>query len=199
MWASQEAPAACSIEACCHCARLSAGRSQRCVDPGRPEQGASPDLEFIDELVPSARIEAQSRGVTLAVMRIDNRATIEADRQVLAAVLGNLLQNAFKCTRPRTMRCCGSARAPSACSSKCRMSAAASWVETSTSCSAHSSSAAATEPDLALGRVQPVGRRSEQRPVIRTQPAGQGMCLHDRSAANRGACHRHGGVNREAS
>ena len=27
---------------------------------------------------------------------------IEADRQVLAAVVGNLLQNAFKFTRPRT-------------------------------------------------------------------------------------------------
>ena len=59
--------------------------------------------EFIDELVPSARIEAQSRGVTLAVMPIDDRATIEADRQVLAAVLGNLLQNAFKFTRPGTI------------------------------------------------------------------------------------------------
>ena len=58
--------------------------------------------EFIDELVPSAKIEAQSRGVTLAVMPIDNRATIEADRQVLAAVLSNLLQNAFKFTRPGT-------------------------------------------------------------------------------------------------
>jgi len=58
--------------------------------------------EFIDELVPSAKIEAQSRGVMLAVMPIDDRATIEADRQVLAAVLGNLLQNAFKFTRPGT-------------------------------------------------------------------------------------------------
>jgi hypothetical protein len=58
--------------------------------------------EFIDELVPSAKIEAQSRGVTLAVMPIDNRATVEADRQVLAAVLSNLLQNAFKFTRPGT-------------------------------------------------------------------------------------------------
>jgi signal transduction histidine kinase len=58
--------------------------------------------EFIDELVPTARIEAQSRGVTLAVMPIDSRATIEADRQVLTSVLSNLLQNAFKFTRPGT-------------------------------------------------------------------------------------------------
>ena len=58
--------------------------------------------EFIGELVPTAKIEAQSRGVTLAVMPIDNQATVEADRQVLAAVLGNLLQNAFKFTRHGT-------------------------------------------------------------------------------------------------
>ena len=58
--------------------------------------------EFIDELVPSARIEAQSRGITLTVMAIDDRATIEGDRQVLGAVVANLLQNAFKFTRPGT-------------------------------------------------------------------------------------------------
>jgi hypothetical protein len=58
--------------------------------------------EFIDELAPGAKIEAQSRGVVLAVVPIDNRATIEGDRQVLAAVAGNLLQNAFKFTRPGT-------------------------------------------------------------------------------------------------
>lgn len=65
--------------------------------------------EFIDELVPSARIDAQSKGVTLAVMPIDNHATIEADRQILAAVLSNLLQNAFKFTRAGTtvMLCVG--------------------------------------------------------------------------------------------
>ncbi len=56
--------------------------------------------EFIDDLVPAAKIEAQSRGVMVAVMPMDNRVMIEADRQVLAAVVSNLLQNAFKFTRP---------------------------------------------------------------------------------------------------
>ena len=55
--------------------------------------------EFIDELVPSARIEAQSRGIRLEVKPIDDRTVIEADRQVLGAMVGNLLQNAFKFTR----------------------------------------------------------------------------------------------------
>jgi signal transduction histidine kinase len=57
---------------------------------------------FIDELVPGARLEADARGVKLAVMPISDGLAIEADRQVLAAVIGNVLQNAFKFTRPRT-------------------------------------------------------------------------------------------------
>lgn len=65
--------------------------------------------EFMNELVPSARIEAQARGVTLAVMPIDKQAMIDADRRVLAAVVNNLLQNAFKFTRTGTtvMLCVG--------------------------------------------------------------------------------------------
>ncbi len=35
-------------------------------------------------------------------MPIEDGVTIEADRQVLAAAVGNLLQNAIKFTRPRT-------------------------------------------------------------------------------------------------
>ena len=35
-------------------------------------------------------------------MPVEDGVAIEADRQVLAAVVGNLLQNAFKFTRPRT-------------------------------------------------------------------------------------------------
>jgi signal transduction histidine kinase len=58
--------------------------------------------EFIDEIAPSARVEADSRNITLAVMQINSGATIEGDRQVLAAVVGNLLQNAFKFTRSGT-------------------------------------------------------------------------------------------------
>jgi signal transduction histidine kinase len=38
----------------------------------------------------------------LMVMPVEKALTIDADRQILAAVVGNLLQNAFKFTRPRT-------------------------------------------------------------------------------------------------
>ena len=58
--------------------------------------------EFIAELAPSATLMAGDRGVTLAVTPVEEGVAIEADREILAAVVGNLLQNAFKFTRPRT-------------------------------------------------------------------------------------------------
>jgi signal transduction histidine kinase len=57
---------------------------------------------FIDEIAPGAALEANARGVRLTVLPVEDGVTIEADRQVLAAVVGNLLQNAFKFTRPQT-------------------------------------------------------------------------------------------------
>ena len=58
--------------------------------------------EFIAELTHAAALEASARGVTLTVMSVADGVTVEADRQVLAAVVGNLLQNALKFTRPGT-------------------------------------------------------------------------------------------------
>ena len=58
--------------------------------------------EFIEELALAATLEANARGITLAVIPVEDGVAIEADRQVLAAAVGNLLQNAFKFTRPRT-------------------------------------------------------------------------------------------------
>ena len=57
---------------------------------------------FIEELAATATLEANARGIRLTVRPIEQAVTIEADRQVLAAVVGNLLQNAFKFTRPHT-------------------------------------------------------------------------------------------------
>jgi signal transduction histidine kinase len=61
-----------------------------------------PVSSFIEELVPAATLEADAKGIKLAVMPVDDGLAVKADRQVLAAVMGNLLQNAFKFTRPRT-------------------------------------------------------------------------------------------------
>jgi signal transduction histidine kinase len=61
-----------------------------------------PVAGFIDEMTSASRFEANARGVGLIVRPVDGDLTVEADRQVLAAVVGNLLQNAFKFTRPGT-------------------------------------------------------------------------------------------------
>jgi len=58
--------------------------------------------EFIEELFSASTLDATARGVRLTVTPVDEALTIAADRQVLAAVVGNLLQNAFKFTRPGT-------------------------------------------------------------------------------------------------
>ena len=57
---------------------------------------------FIEGLAPAAALEAQAVGVTLTVSPVQEGVVIDADRQVLAAVVGNLLQNAFKFTKPGT-------------------------------------------------------------------------------------------------
>jgi hypothetical protein len=61
-----------------------------------------PVSEFIAELAPAAMMTAQAKGITLAITPVDDGVMIEADRQILAAVMTNLLQNAFKFTRPHT-------------------------------------------------------------------------------------------------
>jgi signal transduction histidine kinase len=57
---------------------------------------------FVDELVGGARLAATAQGVTLDVLPVEPGLVVEADRRVLAAVLMNVLQNAFKFTRPGT-------------------------------------------------------------------------------------------------
>lgn len=57
---------------------------------------------FLEELGAAAALEAQAKGVRLTMPRVEEGVAVEADRQVLAAVVGNLLQNAFKFTRPHT-------------------------------------------------------------------------------------------------
>jgi signal transduction histidine kinase len=58
--------------------------------------------EFIEELAPAAALQANAQGIRLTVTAVEDGATVEADRHVLAAVMGNLLQNAFKFTRPHS-------------------------------------------------------------------------------------------------
>jgi hypothetical protein len=57
---------------------------------------------FIEEITSASGLDASARGVRLVVTPVAADVMITADRQVLAAVVGNLLQNAFKFTRPRS-------------------------------------------------------------------------------------------------
>jgi signal transduction histidine kinase len=67
---------------------------------------------FIEEVALAAALKANARGITLAVIPVEDGVAVEADRQVLAAAVENVLQNAFKFTRPRTtvtLRVCADA------------------------------------------------------------------------------------------
>ena len=57
---------------------------------------------FIEEVSSASRLDAHARGLSLIVTPVDDTLAITADRQVLAAVVVNLLQNAYKFTRPGT-------------------------------------------------------------------------------------------------
>ena len=61
-----------------------------------------PVAAFIEEVASASRLDADARGVRLIVTPVEDGLVIAADRQVLAAVVGNLVQNAFKFTRPWT-------------------------------------------------------------------------------------------------
>jgi signal transduction histidine kinase len=58
--------------------------------------------EFIDDVAAAARLAANARGISLIVRIPQDGLAIEADQHILSAVVGNLLQNALKFTRPDT-------------------------------------------------------------------------------------------------
>lgn len=57
---------------------------------------------LIAEVGSSAALEAQSRGCAFSVAGVERHLAVEADRELLLCALGNLLQNAFKFTAPRS-------------------------------------------------------------------------------------------------
>ena len=55
---------------------------------------------FIAEIKTSASLEADVRRCKLSVPEVDGQLALDADRDLLASAVGNLLQNAFKFTHP---------------------------------------------------------------------------------------------------
>ncbi len=56
--------------------------------------------DFIADVEAAAAIEARERGLEFSVRAVEPGITIAADREIMASVLANLLQNAFKFTKP---------------------------------------------------------------------------------------------------
>jgi signal transduction histidine kinase len=56
--------------------------------------------DFIAEVKLSASLEAAVNRCTLTVSYVDSKLAVDADRELLLSAVGNLLQNAFKFTRP---------------------------------------------------------------------------------------------------
>lgn len=56
--------------------------------------------EFIDEIEVTASLSAKASGHELTVTQVEPGLTVDADRQILASVVTNLLQNAFKYSQP---------------------------------------------------------------------------------------------------
>lgn len=68
------------------------------LDAGEKNTERISAAEFIEEVEIGASIQARARGIDFAVATVDRTLLIEGDRQILAAALSNLLQNAFKFT-----------------------------------------------------------------------------------------------------
>jgi len=70
------------------------------ITAGMPAQRQRFSLaEFIAEIKLSATIEAQSRGCLFSAPAVDPTLALDADRDLMLAAVGNLLQNGFKFSR----------------------------------------------------------------------------------------------------
>jgi signal transduction histidine kinase len=58
--------------------------------------------DFLEDLEVTAAMEANARDLLFSVVTVSNEVTVRADRQILASVVSNLLQNAFKFTHPKS-------------------------------------------------------------------------------------------------
>lgn len=72
------------------------------LEAGTPRLQRLVLADFIEEVDLSARMQAEGLGIKLLVRPVDGDLVVEADRQLLASAVSNLLQNAFKFTRPNS-------------------------------------------------------------------------------------------------
>ena len=70
------------------------------LEAGLQRRERIPLTELMEEVALAAPIEAKARGLQLTVTPVTTPGAIDVDRQLITAALANLLQNAFKFTRP---------------------------------------------------------------------------------------------------
>ena len=70
------------------------------LEAGLQRRERVPLAELMEEVALAAPIEAKVRGLQLTVTPVTAPGAIDVDRQLITAALANLLQNAFKFTRP---------------------------------------------------------------------------------------------------
>jgi signal transduction histidine kinase len=81
------------------CALVERSLAQVRLEAGVPSHERISMLEFIEEMEVSAAMQAEGHGLRLTVNSGDSEVMIDADRQLLASAVSNLLHNAFKFTR----------------------------------------------------------------------------------------------------
>ena len=80
-------------------ALVNRGLAEGRLTEGVQNRETFPVSRFVEELGAGAIMEATNRGIKLEVLAVDEDLMILADRQVLSAVIVNLLQNACKYTK----------------------------------------------------------------------------------------------------
>lgn len=69
------------------------------LEAGRQRRQRVPLAELMEEVEVAAAIDARARGLQFTVTPVEPGLAVEVDRQLIAAALANLLQNAFKFSR----------------------------------------------------------------------------------------------------
>ena len=72
----------------------------RLTDGMKARRERFPLHALVDEIGIVAAIEARSRGLVFTIAPVDRGLVLDADRQMLSSAIANLVQNAFKFTRP---------------------------------------------------------------------------------------------------
>ena len=155
------------------------------LEAGLQRREHVPLTQLMEEVELAAPIKAKARGLQLTVTPLKARGAIDVDRQLITAALANLLQNAFKFSRPnghvvlRTDTTTAPGRVLIDVEDECGGLPAGQGRGP-----VPALRAAQRQSDRAGARAghRPPERRDQRRRDPGPQPAGQGMHLHHRPA-----------------